>query len=554
VARQEPNLRLLYVTANAQEAKMAEAALRPHGYAVDRVGAASEGAEALHRAGYDAMIVSHPLPDADVIGACATFGQVPAAPPTIVLDAFDRKEEIAHTVPVAMHPARVLCAPIDLAKLPELLAELLDRADDAAFVAPPVYDRLARTLGELCRRKETGALELHSEGVCTRIYFLDGQPVSTEGGPLRETLGRMLLRRGALSEDDYVRVIDRMTESIMANEHQRMGEVLVQLGLMTSSEVYAALSHQVIEKITNCFALRDFEPSFDEMNELPEGLEAFPIPPVPALVLEGLSEHADPTDLDRLLRTAAREGARFVQIRGDARETGRRFALESPELRLVAQIDGTRTAAALLDAGMKPALLAALLWTGAATLEAPPTPEAPQATAPPRRRPEFAREVVLPRKRKLTPTPRSESPSAEDELEPQAENPQSRLEAEQFFRRAQSLLEAERIADALSMIRRVVALQPLEPEYRMVEAWVNYQHARVEMRVARAKAGACARKAADADPNTAKPHAILGNLALEDRDHDRARREFEAALVRDPENVDALRGLKRVRGNREGAD
>ena len=95
---------------------------------------------------------------------------------------------------------------------------------------------------------------------------------------------------------------------------------------------------------------------------------------------------------------------------------------------------------------------------------------------------------------------------------------------------------------------RVGELQPNEPEYRMMEAWALYLQARVDVRVARAKAVACARRVTEADPQAAKPHAILGRLALDDGDQALANREFQAALVRDPEDEDAQRGMKRVRG------
>ncbi len=39
----------------------------------------------------------------------------------------------------------------------------------------------------------------------------------------------------------------------------------------------------------------------------------------------------------------------------------------------------------------------------------------------------------------------------------------------------------------------------------------------------------------ETDPRAAKPHAILGRLALDDGDEAQANKEFEAALVRDPE-------------------
>jgi Tfp pilus assembly protein PilF len=81
----------------------------------------------------------------------------------------------------------------------------------------------------------------------------------------------------------------------------------------------------------------------------------------------------------------------------------------------------------------------------------------------------------------------------------------------------------------------------------MLEAWAAYLGARVSLRTARAKAAACARKQADADPRAAQPHTILGRLYLEDGDASAAAREFELALKRDPSDAEAQKGLAAVR-------
>jgi Flp pilus assembly protein TadD len=67
------------------------------------------------------------------------------------------------------------------------------------------------------------------------------------------------------------------------------------------------------------------------------------------------------------------------------------------------------------------------------------------------------------------------------------------------------------------------------------------------VRVARARAAAAARKLLAADPKAARVHTIQGRLALDEGDRQRAAREFELALLRDPEDEEASRGLKQAR-------
>ena len=386
---------------------------------------------------------------------------------------------------------------------------------------------------------------MRAEGVCTRVYIHEGRAVSAEGGSLRETLGRMLLRKGALSEADYVRVIERMTQQVIDNEHQRMGEVLVELGLMSSADVYGALSEQVAEKIVACFQSRRVRYSFDELDALPEGMEAFDIPPIPNLILQGLRTHVPAEELVNRFRE---HGAQRVRLGIEPALAMAEYGITSSEGRFLNRLDGSATLAALLAEG-DPALLATLLWTGGARLERAKARAHP-ATAT-RSRPEFAREVVKPR-RARAPKPATgathrDGSSGTSTPAPPPDDNKARLEAEQLFRRAQGQLGSEKFADAVRTLAKVVELQPLEPEYRMFEAWAAYLQARVEVRVARAKAAACARRVAEADPQAGKPHAILGRLALDDGDHAGAAREFEAAILRDPEDPDAKKGMKLVR-------
>jgi hypothetical protein len=188
---------------------------------------------------------------------------------------------------------------------------------------------------------------------------------------LRETLGRMLLRRGALTEAEYVRVIERMTERLIENEATRMGEVLVELGLLTPQDVFDALSIQVLEKVISCFRWPHFEHHFEPLDALPADVLAYGCPPVEALVLAGMREHFDAERIEPLFAAHAAKRARL--LRG-AEETALRFQATPAEQRLLRELRGERTLAELrgdstLDTTHAAQLLAALLVTGALDLE-----------------------------------------------------------------------------------------------------------------------------------------------------------------------------------------
>ena len=534
--------RALLVTSNDEEAQNFRTALAVEGCGVARVRRVNAAVEALHAESFDVVILAHPLPDADVIGSCATLGQTVGAPPFVLVDDLDNRAEIERTVPSEMRPVLTLCRPVDAGKLASLLARAI--TDQPALLPDEIetIPRLSAALMEGAHSQECGVLEVRSEGVFTRIYFRDGSIVSAEGGSLRETLGRMLLRRGALSEADYVRVIERMTEQLIHNEQQRMGEVLVELGLLTADEVWEALSSQVAEKIAACFQQRSLELKFSWMEDSSSNLSGFDIPPVETIVQRGLADWVQEDDRLLLLRRHERSLPRLVR---DAQTIQQLFDVDRSGSQLLAELDGQKPVGEISRHHPKArVLLLALLLTEHLTTAKRGPVHVSKPAAPRKTQPQFAREVVGARKPKPDAAAAAET---EAEASGGRDGNRAKLEAEQQFRKGEQLLAAERFAEALPALRRAVELQPLEPEYRMYEAWTTYLNSRVELRVARAKAVACARRVLEEDPKASKPHSILGRLALDEGERDRAEKEFEAALVRDPEDDDAKRGISLAR-------
>ncbi len=533
-ARPTGGVRVLLVTPSDEELRGFGVPLHRERISVTRVRDLAGAVEALQNEAFDAAIVSHPLPDADVIGSCAALRQVPGAPPVILLDALDLHEL---TIPDSIRPARLLRKPVDIAKLGALVHEVIDEpaADPLQPATGTAPLALASALLQLAGDRETGVLEVCAGEVHTRVFLRAGAPVSAEGGSLRETLGRMLLRRGELAEADYVRVIERMTEQVMENEHQRMGEVLVELGLLSGDEVRGALEAQLFEKVIACFQWADAHWTFSELDELPQELEPFALPPVEQLVLAGLENHAPAESLAAWL---APHGASKPRLARPISTLQQRLALDAGPLRVLEHVDGSRTLAQLArELPEAPAVLATLLLIDALELGASVAAKArPRETV----RVPFAREVVGRRK-----SPAASSTESKPAPPNRAAN---RLEAEQCFRRGQQLLAAEKPLEAAKLLRRAVELEPGEPEYAMVEAWTSYLEARQAVRVARARAVSLARKLLEADPKATKLHTILGRLALDEGERERATREFELALLRDPEDAEAKRGLKQARG------
>jgi ActR/RegA family two-component response regulator len=534
---------------------------------------------ALRARAADAVVLAVPLPDADWIGLAALVKQGPEPPALLLVDGAGVAPALARTVPAERGADAVL----ERGAKVEAFVEALLAAVEAGAPDPlgrPGGVSLPELLVALRARGESGVLEIRAEGVCTRIALRAGAPVFAEGGALRETLGRMLLRHGALSEADYLRVIERMTERLMESETTRMGEVLVELGLLTSAEVYEALSAQVREKIVSCFRWERFEHAFQASDGLVDELLAYPCPPLEALLLAGLRAHFGPERLEPLL--APHAGLRPALTAGIA-ELAARFQLSTAEQRFVRGAAGARTLAALrttapLDAVHAAQVLAALVLTGAmafqettgaaprpaavapASIPAPATAAPAPASAAATR--EAAAEPCAPAAatreaaaaaatRSLAEMRRKLSSAGKRVIDPKA----AVLEAERAFRQGLALLQQSALPGALRAFGRACALKGDEPEYRMYEAWTEVLAARDDAAraVARAKAAACAQRVLARDADALRAHAILGQIAVAAGDLDRAEHHFRAALRRAPEDRDALRGMRLIERRRPPA-
>jgi CheY-like chemotaxis protein/tetratricopeptide (TPR) repeat protein len=567
-------LRVVLVDGDAAAGARLVAELRARGFRVTACTNAHGALRTLYESGADAVLLATPLGDSDWIAAAAALKEGTSPPALIVLDGTGQGAELGRVLPADRAPDAILPRSASTAELLFWMAEVLGSLGAAGPCFPEI-------LVALRARGDSGVLEVRGGGVCTRILLRAGVPVFAEGGALRETLGRMLLRRGALTEAEYVRVIERMTERLIENEATRMGEVLVELGLLTPQDVFDALSVQVLEKVISCFRVPHFEHHFEPLDALPEDVLAYGCPPVEALVLAGIREHFDAARIEPLFAAHAATRARL--LRG-VEETALRFHVTSAEQRLLRELGDERTLAELRDqsalgAAHAAQVLAALLVTRALVLvdepaagraAAPPTtnprvataahsvPRSEPAHAAVRRAAEPKPETVRPRvvavnslsklRRELVrsgkaPTP--EPPRPADERS-------ARIEAERAFRQGIQMLEQSALGGAQKAFALACERNADEPEYQLFAAWTQVLSVKDEEArgVARTHATAWARRVLERDRDSVRAQTILGQLAAAAGDIDVAERHFRHALRVAPADRDALRGMRVVERRR----
>jgi CheY-like chemotaxis protein len=568
-AEKTGSLSLLLVEQDEQLARRLEGELGERGLTVSWIPEPMRALRAAIEGDHDVIAVRVPLPGVDAVSICAALKEGPAPPVVLLLDAAGQSEAIEASLPRELRPDAAIPPPFDAGKLLIEIQSFMQSPDGAARkrigLRGPLLPEL---LVDLHQERETGVLEICAEDIHTNITVHRGRPVFAEGGSLRQTLGRLLLQRGEISEEDYVRVIERMTESLIRNESVRMGEVLVELRLLTPADVFEALALQVREKILACFQWERFDFAFRPLDETSLELSPFRCPPVEALVLEGIRTHFDAERLRPVLRPHA---DRFPVVARDPGEVALRFRMSATEQRFVHGIDGTRSLAALrrdgpLDSLHAGQILAALTLSHELSLRETParaTRDGAEATGPvttPRRRvarpstrpsPRAARAAEaadrarrsLDSLRRRGPAPPSRTPKDSHQL---------RLEAEQAFNKGRRMIAQNLIGAALRELARAIELQGEQTEYVMFHAWAEYLASRSDepRMLAKAKVRSQAQKLLKQDRDSARAHSILGRLLYDEGELEAAEKHYRLALRAEAGDIEAQRGLRLIEGRR----
>jgi hypothetical protein len=113
---------------------------------------------------------------------------------------------------------------------------------------------LIQAVSELVAERRTGVLDVRADGVRTAIYFEDGKPLFAEDDGLGETFGRLLVRQGVITNEQFIRVIDEMTRTGTGDNQLRFGEVAVGQGILTPEQVERGLADQVCGIISRALA------------------------------------------------------------------------------------------------------------------------------------------------------------------------------------------------------------------------------------------------------------------------------------------------------------
>ncbi|HEY6877789.1 MAG TPA: DUF4388 domain-containing protein [Polyangiales bacterium] len=391
--------------------------------------------------------------------------------------------------------------------------------------------RLVRTLLSLQHSRASGALRVDAEGVLTVVYVREGHPVFVEGGLPADSLGRLLVQRGTISESTLAQVEE---QRMLMQGRLRFGEVARRLGVLDAEALRAALYDQVREKLARCLHWEHSQHVFVPQDHgYARGEDS--ILQIEPVLYAGITRHYP---LERVRDVISPFWHEEIALRGDPAQISKYFEFDELDRELLSLLDGTCSMRELLgEAGPNRDrcghLLVALALTDQLDL---PEPIAPEESGPfiiedlprIRRDGESARPSARPAMREVAPLPGKE-----------------KLLADSAFLQGKELLRAGEYGAAADAFREASNLRPSALEYALFAAWSAYLSTGRAVKWRDMLVELCERTLAQ-DRHLAFAYHVRGQLALEVKEVSLARESLKRALELDPQDDEARKLLARL--------
>lgn len=205
--------------------------------------------------------------------------------------------------------------------------------------------RVPELLWRLHTAGRTGCLRLHRGAIEKCLYLVDGRPVFARSNEAGDRLTERLLARGLLSRAQYEQAQDLLARA----SGKRIGQVLLEAGLIRERELNEALNEQIQRMIESMFSWTEgtwaFEP--DAASSEPVALDR----PTAAMIMHAARHRIPP----RRLWEALGDRDQLPRLSADDRSPAGRAALaellrlEPSETAWLDRLDGARSLAELAD-------------------------------------------------------------------------------------------------------------------------------------------------------------------------------------------------------------
>lgn len=415
--------------------------------------------------------------------------------------------------------------------------------------------RLFRAMLALRETRGSRQFDIQIGDVTTNLVVTAGDIVGIRASKQIEPIGRILRRKGLISSDHYLDVLERISEALAEGEKVRFGEVAVGLGYAKAEDVTRCLAEQMRGLAARVFAseapqwiTRDVPADRDASRDVNI--------PVEAVFLDAVRWMDDARKDAIALADAKPQALRAIW---DVGTIDTRFELEESEASFVrVALAGDKPVADLLAAGAPDAvdvhaLLTAVVASGAVSL-GPPGAARPAAKPAGRAIPpplpawatidaaaaERAR-AMLGGKRGTASVPPSDSALDHG------------LRAERAFQRGRELFRTGDVAAALAPLESAAKLEPSSLEYALFVRWSRHFLGGEPLSEPLARdLERDARALLDTNPRHAFAHFVAGEALDALAQGDAARAHRMKALRFDKELFEGVKGrrVSALRGRR----
>jgi hypothetical protein len=221
--------------------------------------------------------------------------------------------------------------------------ELLQPIESDGVRRGELRDNLPQLLAAFYAAKETGELGLQKGQVKKVIYFEGGMPVFALSNLVADRLGQFLVRAGKIEEKTLKRAADEA-----ASSRERTGDVLIRMGALTEDERLYYVGQQIKSILYSLFAWEEgvFQLSFQDRARK----ETIKLDIHPAnLIVRGIKKLYKPERLRRLLP----ESKQLIPSQEPLFDISD-VELQPWEAHLLPRADGSKTVGDLLRLSGKP--------------------------------------------------------------------------------------------------------------------------------------------------------------------------------------------------------
>lgn len=400
-------------------------------------------------------------------------------------------------------------------------------------------------LQRLFARRANGSLLLRRGTTKKIVFFVDGRPLAVRSNVVAECLGQILARQRLISSEALQESLRRMKA-----EARLQGEILVEMGALSPTNLTRALVEQAEAKLIDVFGWTEGRFMFQEGSVPPARVVRIERSPA-ALILEGVRRQYD--EIRQRLALAPWAG-KYLVLDPTTPLRAQEMTPEPAEQAFLRGIDGRARLETVIDAARIPRdkamlLVVALMQAGLAhATDTPAGPDGSRIAGPdrdlrpsegearratdgarPPKPPELP-DVVINAPTTAAPTPPSNA-------------------AEELYRAGIGHLRADHHREAVEALRQAARMVPDHADYRAALGWALFRVAPTDARASRA-ALAELRRALQLDPRSRSAHRYLGQLYAQTGQPDLAIVELEKLLELDPTSTEAADALRRLRAAR----